>query len=417
MSAHPSGSRLCIGLLSGTSADAIDAALVRITGAGPTARLELLAYEARPFPVPVRQELLLLFEQAPPAIARLATLHVVMGELFAEAAIALCQRVACPLSAVFVIGSHGQTVWHQPEPDPALPVAARTTLQIGDPAVIALRTGVPVVADFRAADVAAGGQGAPLTPYFDWVVLRHPERNRAVQNIGGIANVTYLPAGGGLDDLLAFDTGPGNLVIDGLVQLLTGGTRAYDRDGALAARGRVDRQLLDRLLADPYLAAPPPKTTGRERYGLPFARRLLAETGVPERALSDAATPPASRQRALDLIATATAFTAHTIALSYQRWLPPVDEVIVSGGGARNPLLLATLRRLLAPAPVVPLETLGLDSKAKEAMLFALLAHDACFGLPTNVPRATGAHRAVTLGSLTPPTRRTVRPMRREEET
>jgi len=411
-----SGNRLCIGLLSGTSADAIDAALVRIRGAGPEAQLHLLAYRARPFPPLVRRELFQLFEQAPPALERLCTLHVILGELFAEAAMTLCRAAGCSLDEVFVIGSHGQTVWHQPAPSSLLPLAARGTLQIGDPAVIAQRTGVPVVADFRAADMAAGGQGAPLTPYLDWVVLRHPTRHRAIQNIGGIGNVTYLPASAPREDVFAFDTGPGNMVIDGVVQLLTTGELDCDRNGALAAQGRVDRVLLERLLADPFLDQPPPKTTGRERYGLPFARQLLNEFDLPAGILHDPHVPATLRQRACDLVATVTAFTAHAIAESYRRWLPPIDEVVVSGGGARNPSLMRVLRDLLAPVPVVPAEALGLDSAAKEAMLFALLAHEACFGLPTNVPSATGARHAVTLGSLTPPNGWKERANREEEQ-
>lgn len=397
-------SRLCVGLLSGTSADGIDAAVVQIVGAGVTASVTLIASTTVPYPTSVRQELFALFEQHPPVLKRLTILHRVIGELFAEAAHLVCQKAGIPLASLFVIGSHGQTVWHQPEPDPSLPLAVPSTLQIGSPAVIALRTGVPVVSDFRQADIAAGGQGAPLVPYFDWVTLRDTARARAVQNIGGIANVTYLPPGGGLDNVLAFDTGPGTMVIDGLVQLLTDGTARFDRDGALAAAGRVDERLLAQLLEDPYLQCPPPKTTGRERYGLPFAQRLLTQAGVPVGVLADPTSSVAMRQHACDLVATATAFTAHSIALAYRRWLPPVDEIILCGGGSRNPVLVDHLRDLLSPVTVRLADEFGIDADAKEAMAFALLAHDACFGMPTNVPRATGASRAVTLGSLTLPT-------------
>ncbi|MCM8749991.1 anhydro-N-acetylmuramic acid kinase [Thermomicrobiaceae bacterium CFH 74404] len=395
---------ICVGLMSGTSADAIDAAVVGITGAGATARLELLGFGTMPLPPEVRRELFLVFDQAERAVERLCSLNVVLGELFADAARTACRQAGVPLAQVFVIGSHGQTVWHQPERDSTVPISTPSTLQIGEPAVIAERTGVPVMANFRAADIAAGGQGAPLVPYFDWVTLRHPERSRAVQNIGGIANVTYLPAGGDIEDVRAFDTGPGNALIDGVVTLLTGGTATFDADGRLAAQGSIDEGLLARLLADPYLNRPPPKTTGRERYGLPLCRRLLEETGLPEGALADPAAPFSLRQRALDLVATVTAFTARSIAEVYRRWLPPIDEVIVSGGGSRNPALLSMLRAALDPVPVVTLEAYGIDSKAKEAMAFALPAHDGLLGLPTNVPGTTGARRQVILGTLTPPT-------------
>ena len=403
---------LCIGLISGTSADGIDAALVRISGAGAAARLDLVEFVSTPYPTEVRTELLALYaDDAPRAIARLCSLNVVLGERFAEAALAVCRRASVPDRQVHVIGSHGQTVWYQSESEAALPLSTLSTLQIGDPAVIAERTGARVVADFRAADIAAGGKGAPLVPYFDWVVLRHPKRSRAAQNIGGIGNVTLLPAGAGLDAVRAFDTGPGNMVIDGLVTLLTDGVETFDRDGALAAAGTVDSALRDDLLRDAYLHQPPPKGTGRERYGLPFARAVLRDAGLREGILAPGSTATDDeRARARDIIATATAYTARTIVDAYHRWLPNVDEVIVAGGGGRNPTLMRFLREGLAPIPVEPIEAYGVNGRAKEAMAFALIAHDALAGLPTNVPGATGARRAVPLGKLAPPVPRFAEP-------
>lgn len=396
------GGRLCVGLISGTSVDGVDAALVRIAGAGAEAQVELVRFVSVPYPAAVRAELLALYaDRLDHPIARLCALNFVLGDLFAEAALEVCRGAGVAAEAVHVIGSHGQTVWHQPAPDPTRPLSARSTLQIAEPAVIAERTGVTVVADFRTADVAAGGQGAPLVPYFDWVVLRDAARTRAVQNIGGIGNVTYLPAGGGLAAVRAFDTGPGNMVIDALVTLLTGGAAAFDRDGAFAAGGTVEPTLLDALLRGPYLREDPPKTTGRERYGAAFAADLLRDAGLTQGLLSP--TTPASqedRRRARDLVVTVTAFTARSIADAYRRWLPGVDEALVGGGGGRNPTLMAMLAEALAPVPVAPLEAHGVDGRAKEAMAFALLAHDALEGLPTNVPGATGARRAVTLGSV-----------------
>jgi anhydro-N-acetylmuramic acid kinase len=396
--------RLCVGLISGTSADGIDAALVRIARAGADARIELAAFRSFPYPAEVRDELMALYDpQAPNAVARLCSLNAVVGELFAEAALGVCRLGGVAPGDLHVVGSHGQTVWHQPGPEAEPPLSTRSTLQIGEPAVIAERAGAPVVADFRVADIAAGGHGAPLVPYFDWVVLRHPERARAVQNIGGIGNVTYLPAAthGGLDGVRAFDTGPGNMVIDGVVALLTGGEQQFDAGGALADGGTVDAGLLGRLLDDPYLAAEPPKTTGRERYGLPFARSLLELAGVSPGTLVPASTAgEAEQRRARDVVATATALTARSIADAYRRWLPDAAEVIVGGGGSRNPALMRMLRDLLAPRPVTTVDEHGVDGRAKEAMAFALMAHDGLAGLPTNVPSATGARRPVTLGKL-----------------
>ncbi|MDI6772627.1 MAG: anhydro-N-acetylmuramic acid kinase, partial [bacterium] len=259
-----------VGLISGTSADGIDAALVEIAGAGLEARVRLIAGQTVPFSDADRDELFSMFNPATASVDRLCRFNFRLGDLFAGAALAVIAQAGLHPAEVDLIGSHGQTVWHIPGPDGA-------TLQIGESAVIAERTGLPVVADFRVADIAAGGHGAPLVPYFDLVVFRHPARTRAVQNIGGIGNVTYLPAGCGPGDALAFDTGPGNMLIDGVVQLTTGGTQAYDHGGAMASRGRVHEGWLDELMGDPFLRLSPPKTTGREVYGKPFAAALVEQ--------------------------------------------------------------------------------------------------------------------------------------------
>ncbi len=405
MTPSPPPPTICLGLISGTSADGIDAALVRITGAGRGAAIDLLAFESYPYPPEIRAELMALYApDAPHAIARLCSLNLIVGGLFADAALAVCALGGVAPGDLHVVGSHGQTVWHQPEPETHLPLSIRSTLQIGDAATLAARVGAPVISDLRSADIAAGGHGAPLAAYFDWVVLSHPEWARAVQNIGGIGNVTYLPPGGDIAAVRAFDTGPGNMVIDELVRLLTGGHQEYDADSALASGGTPDAATLTHLLAEPYLQAEPPKTTGRELYGLPFAQRLLDEAGLAPGTLAPGSgTPEEERQRARDLIATATALTARSIAEAYTRWLPDVAEVFVNGGGSRNPLLMATLGDLLAPVPVAPLDDAGVNARAKEAMAFALMAHDTLAGLPANVPAATGAHRPAILGTLTPP--------------
>lgn len=381
--------RLVVGLISGTSADGIDAALVEVSGAGLQARLRLVTGLTVPFPPADRDELFRMFDPQTATVDRLCRFSFRLGELFAEAAQTVIARAGLAVSRVDLIGSHGQTVWHIPPPHGA-------TLQIGEAAVIAERTGLPVVADFRVADMAAGGQGAPLASYFDLVVFRHPTRTRAVQNIGGIGNVTYLPArdpdGCGPEDVLAFDTGPGNMVIDEVVSALTGGQHAFDRDGAMAARGRVDAAWLTDLLADPYLRQPPPKTTGREVYGRPFAGRLLAE---------------AQRRRLApeDTVATVSALTADSIVTAYRDFLLPragLHEVVLSGGGAYN----AFVRQRIAAALGIPVrssEEFGINGKLKEAMMFALLASDAVAGLPTNVPRATGASGLRVLGKFVPP--------------
>src|SRR3989441_6891523 len=271
--AHRSVRRV-VGLISGTSADGIDAALVEVSGVGLRAHLRLIAGLTIPFRPSDRDELFRMFDPSTATVDRITAFNFHLGDLFAEAALAVIAQAGVAVADVDLVGSHGQTIWHIPAPD-------GSTLQIGEPPVIAERTGLPVVADFRVADMAAGGQGAPLASYFDLGVFRHPTLNRAAQNIGGIGNVTYLPArkpdGCGPEDVLAFDTGPGNLVIDAVVAEVTGGQQAFDQDGAIAARGRISNEWLAQLLADPYLHPEPPKTTGREGYGSPFAPPFLLE--------------------------------------------------------------------------------------------------------------------------------------------
>jgi len=400
---HPSnGSALCVGLMAGTSLDGIDAALVRIDGHARDAKVELLAFTTTPYPNAVRAELLALYDDQTNALARLSSLNVVIGALFAEATLAICAEGGIDPAALEMIGSHGQTVWHQPLPDPALPLSTTSTIQIGEAAVIAERTGAPVMADFRVGDIAVGGQGAPLAPYFDWAIFSDGSRNRAVQNIGGIGNITWLPATGTVDDVIAFDTGPGNMLIDGVVARLTNGAQTYDRNGAMASAGTSIPGMLGHLLEDAYLRQPPPKTTGREYYGAAMVSSLLADADLEPGALAGGDIDAATRRRACDLVATVTAFTAESIADACRRWLPAMpDDLLVNGGGCRNPVLMRMLADALPGTTVRATDAVGIDGDAKEAMLFALLAHDALAGLPTNIPRATGASRAVPLGKLT----------------
>ncbi|MGN6030769.1 MAG: anhydro-N-acetylmuramic acid kinase [Thermomicrobiales bacterium] len=398
----PERPSLCVGLMAGTSLDGIDAALVRIAGHARDAQLELLAFATTPYPEAVRAELLALYDDQTDALARLSSLNVAIGELFADATLAICAEGGVGPAALEVIGSHGQTVWHQPLPDPANPLSRTSTIQIGEAAVIAARTGAPVMADFRVGDIAVGGQGAPLAPYFDWAIFSDPTRNRAVQNIGGIGNITWLPAGGDGSDVIAFDTGPGNMLIDGVVSRLTHGALTYDRDGVLAGTGTPIPGMLGHLLEDAYLRQPPPKTTGREYYGAAMVSRLLADVDLSPGALLGNDVDTATRQRACGLVATVTAFTAASIADACLRWLPAIpDDLLVNGGGCRNPVLMRMLAEALSGTTVRATDAVGIDGDAKEAMLFALLAHDAVAGLPTNIPRATGATRAVPLGKLT----------------
>ncbi|HVE83225.1 MAG TPA: anhydro-N-acetylmuramic acid kinase [Myxococcales bacterium] len=373
--------RLCVGLISGTSVDGAEAALCRVEGTGAGVRLELVAHATLPFDRALSARVL-----AADSAAELCELGFVLGERFAEAALAVIARAGLAPEDVDVIGSHGQTVAHRPRslaPPPPVP----STLQIGEASVIAERTGIPTVSDFRTRDVAAGGEGAPLVPYLDWAVFRKPGARRALQNLGGIGNVSVVSDR--LEDTVAFDTGPGNMVLDALARRYSGGALRCDLDGQLARQGKVIPELLEELLGHPFLAAPPPKSAGREEFGDSFVEPLWARF----------------RERPHDLVATAAALTVEATARAYERWvLPggPVDGAFISGGGSRNPVLMEGLRRRLAPLRVEPLGALGFPEAAKEAACFALLASEHLSGTPASVPSATGARRSTILGKLAP---------------
>ncbi|HVT03264.1 MAG TPA: anhydro-N-acetylmuramic acid kinase [Thermoanaerobaculia bacterium] len=387
--------RTVLGLMSGTSVDGIDAAVVDIEGGGATARTSLRCFRSYPFPSGIRSRIFRLFNPKLARVDEICHLDFLMGELFAEAANRIIQECGLNTGDVDLIGTAGQTIWHDPEarrenldvPWISHPIETRSTLAIGQSAVLAERTGIVTIGDLRVRDVAAGGQGAPLIAYADWVLLRSETIGRCIQNIGGIGNVTYLPPAGPLESVIAFDTGPGNMVIDALTDVATGGRLKFDKDGRMAAAGKVDTTLLQAWLDDPYFAKKPPKTTGRERFGVQFARRVLTEAqGVPLEIL----------------IATATALTAHSIAFAYRDFVTPhgpVDEVIVGGGGSENPTLMSMIRELIPAAAVVRHEDRGISSRAKEAIAIAIIANDSVLGMNTNVSGATGG-RPTVLGKI-----------------
>lgn len=376
-----------IGLMSGTSADGIDAALCEIDGAPPQLHARIVAAVGIPYPPDMQARILRACRPDTGTVDELCRLNVALGEAFAEAVNQVIVKAGMSPSDVDLIGSHGQTVWH----DVAADGHVTSTLQIGEPAVIAERTGITTISSFRPRDVAAGGQGAPLTGYADWLLLRHESRWRAVQNIGGIGNVTFLPP---LSERsappIAFDTGPGNALIDGAITLLTGALLRYDFNGRIAADGHIDARWLEVLLDHPYFERQPPKTTGRELFGAPMAAQLVAHGR--ERGLSDA-----------DIAATITGLTAASIADAYRRFAPaPIGEVIVGGGGTRNPTLMGMLRQQLRPALVLRHEDIGIDSDFKEALVFALLAYETWHQRPGVHPAITGARHAAILGQITP---------------
>jgi len=369
---------LAVGLMSGTSLDGVSTALVRLTADPPGATL--VAFRQEPYSAVERGSIIDAMARGTPK--ELAFLHVALGERFAGAVLSLLAASKTKPSDLSFVASHGQTIWHEP---------GRATLQLGDAAVLAERIGVRVVSDFRARDVAAGGQGAPLVPLVDVMLFGHEQRGRWLLNIGGMANVTWVPRRGVTAGAIAFDTGPGVAVIDAVTRRVDP-QATFDRDGEHARRGRPNAKLLEELLADPYFAQAPPKSTGRERFGIDYAEKLLARVRAAGGSDNDA-------------VATATALTAETIGRSVARWggeADPSAEVVISGGGAKNPALVERLAARVQPRPVVLFDQLFFDGEAKEAVAFAFLGYQTILGRPGNLAAATGARGPRILGHITP---------------
>lgn len=348
--------------MSGTSLDGVDVAIVEISGR----RIQTIGFESTPYPRVVRTAIL-----RASSAGEISRLNFQLGEIYARAVL----RATKKFVPVELIGCHGQTIYHE---------GARHTLQIGEASVVAERTGVPVVSNFRSRDIAAGGQGAPLVPFVDYLLFRHRARTRIALNIGGIANITVMPPAAAPEDVVAFDTGPGNMVIDALVTQFTNGRQQFDRDGKIAASGTIDRSLLRELLKDPYYRRRPPKSAGREQYGAEFVERLKA-----------------SGREFPDLIATATALTAATIGRAIEERANGKTDVVVAGGGVHNRQLMAQIAAFVDPARVTTTAEFGIDPDAKEAIAFAVLAHHTWQRKASNLPSATGAWHPVILGCVT----------------
>ncbi len=378
--------RVLAGVMCGTSGDGISVAIAATSGLGRQRQVRLLHHEVIPYPAEGREQLFRLFPPQRFSADELAAAHRAFGRLIGEAVVTATRRAGLEPGDLDAVVTQAPTIFHGP------PTRHQdgVHLEVGEPAVVAEIVGVPVVADLRPSDVAAGGHGAPLSAYADWVLFTDPDRSRGVQNIGGIANVTFLPPGADLEDVVAFDTGPGNMVIDAVVHALSGGVLAYDAGGAQAARGTVDHRLLEWLMRHPYLALPLPKTSGREDFGQPFADEAL------EMAASMGVTGD-------DLIATVTAFTAECIAFHYVRDLGPrggVDEMVLYGGGAHNTTLVDMLCRRLPSTRIRFHDEFGIPGDAREAVTWVILGDETLAGRAANVPAASGARHPVVLGKI-----------------
>ena len=405
--------------MSGTSADGIDVALARISGEPPRLNAKLLNHTSINFPPQLRKEILRVAEQQPISAGQLSQLNFRLGETFAEAALAACRRFRISAKKIALIGSHGQTIFHQGRPIPYLGRPTASTLQIGEPSIIAVRAGITSIADFRPADIAQGGQGAPLVPYADYLLYRHEKLGRISLNLGGIANITVIPAAARPGQVLAFDTGPANMLIDALVAHFTHNRQRFDKDARLAQQGRSIPALIDQLMRDPYLKIAPPKSTGREYYGRSYVKKILSLGRL-------------HRAKPNDLIRAATIFTALSIVDALNRFVLPktkIHQLILSGGGAQNPLILTQLAAALGTevvgaqhaAPllgntaassntrfprlsnhieIVPSSQLGVPEGAKESFAFAILAYETFHRRPSNLPSATGARHPAILGKI-----------------
>jgi len=376
--------------MSGTSADAIDVALARISGAPPRLNAKLLNHTSIRFPTTLRKEILRVAEQQPISAGDLSQLNFRLGETFAEAALDACRRFGIAPKKIELIGSHGQTIFHQGQPVPCLGRPTASTLQIGEASIIAARTGITTIADFRPADIAQDGQGAPLVPYADYVLYRHEKLGRVSLNLGGIANITVISANAKPSQVFAFDTGPANMLIDALVAHYTHNRQRYDKDARLAQQGRSIPALINELMRDPYLKLAPPKSTGREYYGRTYLDKILA-LGRRHKAKPN------------DLIRAGTIFTALSIVDALNRFVLPkikIQQLIVSGGGSHNPLILGQISAALPKIQIVPSSQLRVPEDAKEAFAFAVLAYETFHQRPSNVPSATGARRPAILGKI-----------------
>ncbi|PYU11409.1 MAG: anhydro-N-acetylmuramic acid kinase [Acidobacteria bacterium] len=381
---------LVLGLMSGTSADGIDVALARFSGASPQLNAKLLRHTSFNFPPALRKEILRVAEQQPISAGELSQMNFRLGHIYADAALAACKKFKVAPSRINLIGNHGQTIFHQGQPVSYFGRSTASTLQIGEGSAIAARTGITTVSDFRPADMALGGQGAPLVPYVDYLLYRHPKLGRVSLNLGGIANITVIPANAKPSQVFAFDTGPANMLIDALVQRFTHGRQRFDKDARLAQSGRAIPALLNELMKDAYLKLAPPKSTGREYYGRTYVQKVLA-LGRRHHA------------KPADLIRAATIFTALSVVDALHRFVLSKDKIhqlIVSGGGARNPLILAQLSAALPYIEVAPSSHLGVPEDAKEAFAFALLAYETFHQRPANLPSATGARGPAILGKI-----------------
>ncbi len=381
--------KLVVGLMSGTSVDSIDAVLVKVRGSGTSTTFKQLAFHTHRYPKGFKEFVLQNSLPGTGSVDTISALNILCATFFADAVLALIKKTGLSIAKIDLIGSHGQTIHHVPQSRSLFGKNIRSTLQIGDPTTIAKLTGIVTVGNFRTGDMALGGQGAPLVPYFDFLAFRSSRLNRAILNIGGIANITLLKKNCAANDVFAFDTGPGNMIVDALMKHYYG--KQFDRRGAAAAKGKILPLLLREMMQNPYFKKNPPKSTGRELFGAAFIENIIRCS---------------AKSSANDVIATATEFTALTVYDQFSRFLrkqlggQPLHELIISGGGSKNDMIIGSLKKYFLPASVCVSDEFGVPSDSKEALCFALLANETLCGNPSNIPSVTGASRGTILGTI-----------------
>jgi anhydro-N-acetylmuramic acid kinase len=381
-------SKHAIGLLSGTSVDGIDVVLIQIQGSQTQTKLKVLDFITFPYPAKIQEAILKNSEIKTAKIDEICRLNVIIGQLFGEAALRICKKNRIKPNAVAFIGSHGQTIHHLPDNKSYGGFRTKSSLQIGDPSVIANISGITTVGDFRIADCAVGGDGAPLVPYFDYILFRHRKLNRGLLNIGGIANITVIPKNSGKNEVIAFDTGPGNMLIDELMKRLF--NKSYDEDGLVAQKGKMNNDLFEYFKKDVYYKKRPPKSTGREHYGSAFVSNIMKHS---------------VHIKKVDIIRTITEFTAYSIWYNYKKFIQDkikIDELIVSGGGSKNKTIYKLLSSYFKGVKIRDIKLNGANADNKEAVLFAVLANECLAGNPSNIPKVTGSTKDVILGKICP---------------
>jgi len=375
-----------IGLISGTSMDGVDAVLIKLKGCGEKTSFKQIKFITHPYPTGLKERINNIITNKKTSPEEISKLNILLGEIFADAALMVCKRAKIPAAKIDLIGSHGQTLWHSPQKKQMYGYQVGSTLQLGDPAAIAVKTGIPTIGDFRTADIASGGEGAPLIPYFDYLVFRNKSENRAVLNIGGISNITILPKNCSKADITGFDCGPGNILIDQAAGLLFG--VEFDKNGKLAARGKISDELLNFLKKHPFIKKPPPKSTGREEFGNKYVKKIL---NFSEKINNE------------DIIRTLTEFTALAVYVNYQQFIEKkiqIDRLIVSGGGAKNNQIIKTLKKYFRGVITESSVRYGISPDAKESIAFAVYANETISGNTINIRRTTGAKKESILGKI-----------------